>query len=273
MSAKVLRGFESHPLRMKDNDITSLSVVLILVILAFATAIISNAFGIIFAGDDSLIRDSGGAFFGAFFAYIFVRFVSAVTRIDKRLRKHYDSLVSLSVELNEMLGIVHDNSIFISEIVKVLERGNVTWDTLHQILVNRKHFEALYSPDISNKLFSVYYDARRINNDMDNFLGGYKIMRSALISGSIKHEKYVEEVQRMIPELKKLNLLQEEQFMQKVLQLLAEVSILLERDKPLSSRLLTPFIKYSLYKPTSEEIEKELQGIKNELAGVSSKMK
>jgi hypothetical protein len=56
-----------------------------------------------------LVIQGVAAFLGAFFALTFTQIAKLISNIHKRNTKHYDSLVTLETQLNDLGGILNDN--------------------------------------------------------------------------------------------------------------------------------------------------------------------
>lgn len=249
---------------MANQDQKQLSSILLLIIIAFVFVWVVKYFLIVFSGTEAVLADTASAFAGAFFAFFFLRLAQFFSKIHKREVLHYNSVIVLETELNEIGGIIWDNIFVVDSIVDIISRGNVCWNTLHQIPVDKSHLAKLHNIDLINRLYVLFYDIRRMNDDAEMFNNGYMELRTALIQGHIDHPRYIENTQIMIGQLASykafLQLVQN-----KTLRVFAEVRVLAKKDKPYATSLMHFFISHSLTTVSNTDIEAEIPILRKEL--------
>lgn len=215
------------------------------------------------ASKDFMITVLNG-FWTAFFALIFLGISSIASKIFSREMKHYNSLVNLETQLNEMIGIIKDNIYVMQGYKEVIVKGNIHWANLRPIFIDKSHYENLHDVDLINRVFSFFYQIRKINDDMENLQNGYDDLKNAYIQKLIPVEQYVENAKRISVVLDDLILFSEE-LVEELLSLLARVRIQIRNDKPITSRITELLIYTTGNNITLAEYEKEKRKLNVEL--------
>lgn len=130
------------------------------------------------------------AFAGAFFAFLFLRIGEFLSKLYQREVKHYNTLVILQTQLNEIGGIIHDNLYILPQFQVVIRSGNIYFNNLHTIPIDRTHYDNLYDIDLKNDLFEYYYKIRKINDDIESATSGYQDIKNAFIQKHIEKPDY-----------------------------------------------------------------------------------
>jgi hypothetical protein len=203
------------------------------------------------------------AFSGAFFAFLFLRLAEFFSKIYERQVKHYNSLVTLETQLIEIGGIVHDSLYEIDGFTKAIQNNNVCFNTLKKIPVDKSHYANFYDLTIKNILFSHNYQIRKINDDAENMMNGYKDIKNALIQKNISLEDYKINA-NMIAESLKIFKLFLADFMDKNNDLIARVRVQTRYDKPLGSKIIGKFIRSKGSELNKAEIAKEKEKLNQE---------
>ena len=217
-----------------------------------------------------LFTQSFAAFFGAFFAYLFLRIGDFFSKVYERQVKHFNSLVILETQLNELGGIVHDNLYVIPDFRRVITSGNVYFNNLHSLPYDKSHYEKLYDLDLINELFSYNYQLRKLNDDIETLTNGYGELKNALIQGSLNHESYILNVQNIAHHLITLEVFLKD-IEEKNVRLQARITVQMRRDIPLGTRLLQIFAHSDGSKLNKKEIEKQEAKLRSELKESSEK--
>lgn len=212
----------------------------------------------------SLLIQGFSAFAGAFFAFLFLRLGAFFSKLYQRQVQHYNSLVILETQLNEIGGIIHDNLYVLPNFIRVITSGNVYFNNLRPIPIDRSHYVNLYDLTILNELFSYNYQVRKINDDMETAYLGYQDIKNALIEKNITPTDY-----KINSDSIALNLKQIEIFLAELeittVKLLARIRVQMRYDKPLGTKLQALFIHSHGAKLKKEEIEKETIKLNKEI--------
>lgn len=245
------------------------SIIAIGLILGFVGYWSSSVYSAWFSNSEFIIKGTE-AFFGAFTAYLFVRIGEFFTRRYDRLIKHHNALVTLDIQLNELVGIINENLFSIKHFQKAILSGNIYWGELNQLPIDKSHLTSLYDITIINEVFRYFYNVRVLNEDISNLQRGYQELKSAYVQKQINITNYVQNAQ-LISE----NLSLYEKFLEHNLEMLkrliARVRIQIKRDEPLGAKIMK-LSYFSSGKYISEkDIDKELSALTKEIAEVSEK--
>lgn len=204
------------------------------------------------------------AFAGAFFAFLFLRLGEFLTKLYQREVKHYNSLVILETQLNEIGGIIHDNLYILPNFIRVIKSGNIYFNNLHQIPIDKGHYENLYDLDLLNLLFSYNYQVRKINDDMATASLGYQDIKNALIQKHIAPEHYKVNANLLAENLKQIEIFLTE-LQEETVKLLARIRVQMRYDRPLGTRIMSIFIHTYGEKVKQKEIDKEVEKLNKEI--------
>lgn len=213
---------------------------------------------------NQIIIEGFGAFAGAGFAFVFLRLAEFLTKLYQREVKHYNSLVLLETQLNEIGGIIYDNLYILPNFIKVITSGDIYFNNLHILPIDKSHYENLYDLDLMNALFSYQYQVRKLNDDMTTATLGYTDIKNALIQKNIKKPDYIVNAELMATNLKLIEIFLTE-LQNETVELLAKVRIQIVYDKPLGTKLQLFFIRPSSKKIKKDEIKQEKEKLLKEI--------
>jgi len=149
--------------------------------------------------DREAFRALLGAFSGAFFAFLFVRFGEGLKRIYDRKEKHHTSLVRLLHYFNDCLGITGDNVFIIDTFLNVFDDKRLQSNELPPIFTNRFHeypidrelVIGLTNLDFANDVYTLNVGLRKLNDSLATFDRSYAQIMEAFISKKIDTAMYV----------------------------------------------------------------------------------
>ncbi len=191
--------------------------------------------------ESELLVQGFAAFSGAFFAYFFTRVADFFGRVYQRQVQHFNSLVRLEQQLNEIGGIIDDNLYVMPPFRQVLESGNVYYNNLHIIKVDQSHFDNLHDVDLLNRLFAYQYEVRRNNDDISTFSNGLQMLTSALMNKGITHDEYKANVLLLAEQMKTMEAFHK-QLQSNTINLLSRIRVQIKADVPLGTKLQRLFI-------------------------------
>ncbi len=203
-----------------------------------------------------LLAPGFGALAGAFFAFIFLKLAEFLTRVHQRKVKHYNSLVLLETQLNELLGIISDNIYTISSFKEIINSGKIHFGKLRLIPIDRSHYSNLLDVALKNDLFTYNYKLRKLNDDIDNITNGYTDIKNALLQKNISHEDYLVNVKFTADFLTKLGKYLKSIYDQTI-GLLVKVRLMPKKDLPLEKKFLRWFIRKSGSNLSKSELDEE----------------
>ena len=211
-----------------------------------------------------LLIQGFSAFAGAFFAFLFLRLSEFLTKIYQREVKHYNSLVILETQLNEIGGIIHDNIYILPNFRRVITSGNIYFNNLHALPIDKSHYENLHDLDLINDLFSYFYQLRKINDDIETSTSGYIDIKNALIQKNITPQDY-----KVNSNLLAQNLGYIEVFLtdleERTVNLMARIRVQIKKEIPLGTRIQQLFIRTTEGKLNSGDIKKETEKLRKEI--------
>lgn len=213
-----------------------------------------------------------GTFFGAAVALLFLPLTNLVGRVIKRRIQHYNSLVILESQLNEMMGIIKDNIYLLPTFRLTIKSANIYWSQIRTIPLDKSHLVNLADLGLINELFDFYNKIRKLNDDVESLSKGYNEIKNAYIEKLISVEHYVINSSIVSKELEMLEAFQEDLF-EELLNLVTKIRLLIKKDKPLILKI-QEFIKYnSSEKITLKEFKSEKVKVERELKQVSMESK
>lgn len=211
-----------------------------------------------------LLTQGLSAFAGAFFAFLFLRLAEFLSRIHQRKVKHYNSLVLLETQLNELGGIIDDNLYLIPSFRKAITSGLIYFSKLRQLPIDKSYYENLYDVSLINDLFTHNYRLRKINDDIDSLAGGYADIKNAYIQHHIQLQDYLTNAKFSSELLKSL-----EAFLKDTgshtIKLQAKIRLMLKRDMPLGTKILRWCIHTSGSSLKKEDIDEEAEKLTKEI--------
>ncbi len=218
----------------------------------------------------TIIGNVAGGFSGAIFALVFLAFSTSIGKIIKRKITHYNSLVILETELNEMIGIIKDDIYLLPNFIDAIRKGNIYWSQIRIIPVNKSHLNDLLDIGLINELFEFDYKIRKVNDDIENLTTGYNELKDAYIHKYIKVGHYI---QNALITAEQINLIEIflEDLEENLINLLVKVRIQARKDEPLMVKIQRFFNKETSSKLTMKEFEVEKDKIEQELDESSKK--
>ena len=219
-----------------------------------------------------LLISGFGALAGAFFAFIFLKLAEFLTRIHQRKMKHYNSLVLLETQLNELTGIIYDNVCIIFSFKEIINSGKIYFGKLRQVPIDRSHYDNLYDVTLKNDLFSYNYKLRQLNDDIDNITNGYNDIKNALLQKSISYETYLENVKFTVDFLTKLGKYLKN-IDEQAIELLVKVRLMCKKDLTLGTKISRWFIRQSGSNLIESDIAEERKKLLSEIEMIGNRSK
>lgn len=206
-----------------------------------------------------IIKQVSGAFAGAFFAFIFLKFAEYLSDITKRKNKHHDSLVGIEHQLIESLNVISDNLFVMKKFRSTVEGGDIHWNILEPIPFDNSNFRGLVDIECVNRAFSLYTKVTKANCDMKTVSTAYSEIKDAYISKNIEIEQYKTNAKLAADTLDIIKEYLENKILKEMIEVLAYIKIMMRHSKPKRSKLILSRIK--MPNVTDEEIEKEVEKI------------
>lgn len=254
-----------------------------IVIVSVAAAIAAGSAAWVFwdawkASDLDSFRALVGAFAGAFFAYLFVRFGDGLKKIYDRREKNHTSLVRLQHYFNDCLSTASDNIFIADECISVFDenrlQGNehpIFMNVFHPFPIDRELIIGLTNLKFVNEVYSLNVGFKKMNDSMATVDRAYGQIRDAFVAKQISIADYVLNVRRTRQRSIQLRAFLV-QMKQDLIRLFATTNLLL-KDPPFLVRVIqfaaeTRYPKY-FEMALSQEIARvaaEMEGIAQESA-------
>ena len=180
----------------------SLSFAIGVVIVAIAAAIVVGSVTWVFwdalkSTNLDSFRAIIGAFAGAFFAYLFVRFGDALKKVYDRKESNHTALVKLQHYFNDCLNTTSDNIFIINNCVEVFTEARLAsakvpiyMNSFHQYPVNRDVVAQLTNVDFLNEVFSLNTTLRKMNDSLATIDRSYSQLRDSYLAKTIDEATY-----------------------------------------------------------------------------------
>jgi hypothetical protein len=172
-------------------------------IVALAAAIAASSAAWVFwdawkATDLEAFRALIGAFAGAFFAYLFVRFGDAMKKVYDRKEKNHTSLVRLQHYFNDCLNTTSDNLYIANDCTRIFAEARLTsgghpiyMNVFHQYQVDVELMIGLTNLDLINEMASLNAGLKKLNSSLATIDRAYGQIRDAFIAKTISETDYL----------------------------------------------------------------------------------
>ena len=224
--------------------------------------------------DREAFRALIGAFSGAFFAFLFVRFGEGLKRIYDRKEKHHTTLVRLTHYFNDCLNITGDNvyvantalSVFSEETLASGELP-VFFNEFHSYPIDRELVIGLTNMDFANEVYTLNVELRKLNDSMATTDRSYAEVKAAFISKQIDPKTYVANVRHGRPRYIELR--------EFLLELKADLirhmasANLLARDAPFLVRVIRGLTRSTYSKRFTQQRQTEARRIEAEIEALA----
>jgi len=187
-----------------------------------------------------------------------------ISKIINRQIQHYNSLITLESQLNEMYGVIIDNLYLIPGFSESIKKGNISWNRLKTITVDKSHLEKLADLELINGVFTLFYTIRRINDDTENLLLGYDEIKKAYIEKYMSLENYIANAIFISKQLEILEFACKETSSD-IFDLLTKIRIQIRKDIPFVVKLQNKFLTSSIDTISFKEFNEEKQKLHNEI--------
>lgn len=158
------------------------------VIVAISAAIVAGSVTWLFwdawkSTDLEAYRAIVGAFSGAFFAYLFVRFGDALKKVYDRKEKNHSALVRLQHLFNDCLNTTSDNVFVADGCVSVFTDARMSsegvpiyMNSFNQYQINTDLVVQLTNIEFLNDVFSLNVKLRKMNSSLETLDRSYSHM-------------------------------------------------------------------------------------------------
>ena len=211
-----------------------------------------------------IVETGIGAFFGAFFAFIFVIIAECITIFRKGNKNHFNSLIKIERLLNRIYDRLDVNiQVFGKNLDALKSMKFLIWSS-HEVPFNNELANDLKNIDFINEYFSFSLDIERMKNDFVTIKNMYEENKGLFINEKISLEIYKDNVLFCIREMKKIIKFMKA-YQEKANKLLATTRLLQKEKRKNWTFLFGAIPKKHYIKNFDEKIEKEQKTLNKEI--------
>jgi hypothetical protein len=178
----------------------------------------------------AILSDGIIAFFGAFFAFIFLKFADWLSIIRKGNANHFNSLVKIERLLNRTISRLGRSILACRDNIDALSSMKMLVWNLPPVPYNYELADDLKNIDFVNDYFAFTVDIEALNNDLITIMSAYNEIKSLFINRAVSPEIYKDNVAFAIRRVSESIKFMEE-FQSEATILLAKARIILKEKK------------------------------------------
>lgn len=197
-----------------------------------------------------------GAIIGALLPLLVLPYFRHRRRIYDRRLKHYNSLILLELRLLDIESTLHDDIIALSSILRAVKSGKATTHRPMETVLEDRFFSDFYVRRLNNKLYSLRYDLRRLNQDLRNFNNNYDLLTHAVVLKNIEIDYYSKQIDGIVSGIPSL-IGHLERIKMDSANLLHYVRVRQEKDNTWLMRYRSWIIQRRIKSVTKKDIEKK----------------
>jgi len=134
------------------------------------------------------------AFFGAFFAFAFVKFSDWLSVIRKSNANHFNALVKIERLLNRIVSRLERSILLCRDDINALRSMKMLVWNLPPVPCSYELADDLKNIDFVNDYFSFTLDIETLNNDINTIISMYEEIKSLFINKTASPETYKDNV-------------------------------------------------------------------------------
>lgn len=214
--------------------------------------------------NSNLLEAGLGAFMGAFFAFLFIRFADFLTRLGKRRLAYYNALVAIERLFNEHLAAISSNSFMLETFCDTIRQGMASPFNFESLNRDKSLYVPIHNVEILNKLFSFDEGIRRLNADLAAMRSVIQHISSGFMEGHLDKAAYKENADFVATQMETIIGKYGDQLRKEALELLAIVRLRTKAEIPLSTRYARFFLPDLHSKMDAERVQQEVKRIVKE---------
>lgn len=222
------------------------------------------------ATDLEAFRALVGAFAGAFFAYLFVRFGDTLKKVYDRKEANHTALVKLQHYFNDCLSTTSDNVFVVDNCVDIFtkerlasEEVPIYMNSFHQYQINKDTVVKLTNLEFLNEVFSLNESLRKMNDSLVTIDNSYSQLRNSYLASTLSAPTYKNNALRYRDrciEIKGFLL----QLNDDLIRLFAAANILLQ-DRPFLTRVILSIVRTKYPKNFGFRLQAEKERVTSEI--------
>ena len=228
------------------------------------------SFDVIPESNKDIVQSGIIAFFGAFFAFIFVKIAEWTTIIRKGNINHFNSLMKIERLLNRITDRLEENILVFGKNLDALRSMKLLAWSSHEIPFDNELADDLKNIDFINDYFSFSLDIESIKNDFMTMKSMYEEVKNLFVNKKISPETYEDNVSFCINKMESIIRFMKA-YQENAIQLLAKTRILQKEKEKNWTFLFGAFPKTHYIKNFNEKVKEELEILKKEIDEVRKK--
>jgi len=256
---------------MKLINTKIIETALFAIIFGFIAAPVYIFFSSALSGTDTnTFKSFAGAFYGAFFAFLFVRTGEGLTKIYERKSKHFNTLVRFQHYFNDCLNITGDNVFIADDYIRIFDdrtlakkEPRVFFNVFHEYPIDSELLIGLTNIDFINEVYTLNVELRKLNDTMHAIDRSYDQIRRAFVEKNIDLDTYILNVKE-----EKLRYFEVKKFLLETksdLVRLYSISRILTKSSPLLSRVITRLSRSKYPVDIENQVKEEMKKLNIEI--------
>lgn len=223
----------------------------------------------------NIISQVLSSFFGAFFAFLFVRLGDILLNYYKIKKQNFYANAELEYALNINISSLNHNLQLIDSFIETIQSGKVYFNKFLLLDVNSDYYIKLFDNDLVNKCFNIMEDFKFLNVDFQNINLRYSeivdFYKQRIIAGQDKIgiDEYNANCSKLEQDLKKIK----EYSLKldvKLKKVLAQVRLSKKNSLPIIDKIIYKILGIFGKKISDEELKREVYIIEGEIKDVKN---
>lgn len=214
--------------------------------------------------ETNIVQNGIGAFFGAFFVFLFLRISDWISRVRKGNTNHFNSLVKIERLLNRTISRLEKNILSMEGYIEALHSMKILiWKPI-SIQFNFEFADDVKNIDFINDFFPLSLDMETLNNDIVTLNSKYDENKGLFLEGKLPSGVYEENIascRNGMAEIVKFM----KAFQEKTIILQAKARII-QKEKKYSTFLIGALPKRHYGRGFDEKLKKEIEELNSEVA-------
>ena len=145
------------------------------------------------------------AFFGAFFAFSFVKLGEIVNRKRKRNVEHINAVIKFQHIFNKSINSLQQSKTFLDNSVKALEAKKILTLSFFELPIHDELVYDLKNIDFMNEVYAIFRDYEAINLDLHTLTSSYNEVKNFFFENKISKEDFIFNVKEYTERMSKLS--------------------------------------------------------------------
>ena len=139
----------------------------------------------------TIIQNSSVAFFGAFFAFLFVKIGEYLSRKRKRNVEHINAVIKFQHIFNKSINSLQQSKTFLDNNKKALEAKKILTLSFFELPIHDELVYDLKNIDFMNEVYAIFRDYEAINLDLHTLISSYNEVKNFFFENKISTEDFI----------------------------------------------------------------------------------